>query len=331
MDTKRVEMVQREVLFPDDGVLVRPEYMAICAADQRYYLGKRSRQVLKRKLPLALIHEATGTVLYDFKNKLLAGSKAALIPLQPAGEPAAVRENYRPGSRFLSSDRDGFMQDIVALPRDRIIPLADDYSVVYVFSELVSVALNAIDSLERICPAPSPSLGVWGDGSMGYVVSLVIHCLYPHAEIYVFGKTEMKLQRFSFVSKTFLVSNIPGQLQIDHCFECVGNIDSETAIAQIIDLISPQGCVCLLGVSEDSISINTRAILEKGLRLIGNNRSDSGNFQRAVALIRDNELCARYLQTLISEIIEINSETDIGLAFERDVLNDFKTVLCWKI
>lgn len=331
MDTKRIEMVLREVPFPQKGVLVQPDYMSICAADQRYYFGKRKRTILKQKLPMALIHEATGIVLYDFGNELTAGTKVVLIPLEPSAEHSDIKENYRPESRFLSSGADGFMQDMVVLPRNRIIPVQDDYSVIYVFSELVSVAMNALEAFEQTRMTKPDSFGVWGDGSMGYVTSLMLKCLYPNSEIYAFGKTARKLQRFSFVKKAFYIDNIPKGFHVNHCFECVGNIGSEDAIKQIIDVISPQGCVNLLGVSEDDIVINTREILSKGLRIIGNSRSDVNDFNKAVSMIRENELCRTYLRTLISEIIEITDEKDISRAFEQDMLNDFKTVLRWRM
>lgn len=50
-------------------VLIRPKYMAICHADQRYYLGKRDHKILKKKLPMALIHECCGEVVYDPDRK----------------------------------------------------------------------------------------------------------------------------------------------------------------------------------------------------------------------------------------------------------------------
>ena len=51
-------------------VLVRPEYMSICQADQRYYQGLRDAASLRKKLPMALIHECCGRVLYDPEGKL---------------------------------------------------------------------------------------------------------------------------------------------------------------------------------------------------------------------------------------------------------------------
>ena len=331
MDTKRIEMVLREIPFTKGDVLVRPDYLAIFAADRRYYLGRRRKEVLNRKLPMALIHEATGTVLHDPGGRLKAGEKVVLIPLEPENGNQGIKGNYRQGSKFASSGTDGFMRDFIALPHDRLIPVGGDYSVIYVFSELLSVAIGAIQAFETSCRIDKNSFGVWGDGSMGFVMSLALRCLYPDAKIYVFGKTARKLHKFSFATKTFYIDQVPPGLIFSHCFECVGNSGSEAAISQMMELISPQGCISLLGVSEDSIAINTRTVLDKGLYLIGNSRSDAEDFKKAVALIRENEICRRYLQILISEVIEIKTENDILHAFEQDILNDFKTVMKWSI
>jgi ribitol-5-phosphate 2-dehydrogenase len=331
MDTKRIELVQRELAFDAGTVLVRPDYLSICAADQRYYFGRRHKEILNQKLPMALIHEATGTVLYDFTGKLEPGSPVVLLPLEPAVGPAAVKDNYRPESRFFSSGVDGFMQDVIAVSPERLIPAPPDYSAIYVFSELISVVINALDAFTACCKTPAGSFGVWGDGSMGYVTSLVLKCLYPGARVCVFGKTARKLQRFSFADQTIYIDAIPPELQVDHAFECVGGASSEAALEQMMQVVAPQACVSLLGVSEEPIAIPTRVILDKGLRLIGNNRSSAADFHRAVALIREHDLCRRYLEILISELIEVKNEADITYAFEQDYLNDFKTVIKWAI
>jgi len=46
-------------------VIVRPRFLSICAADQRYYQGMRSPETLSKKLPMALIHECAGVVVHD--------------------------------------------------------------------------------------------------------------------------------------------------------------------------------------------------------------------------------------------------------------------------
>lgn len=65
-----------------------------------------------------------------------------------------------------------------------------------------------------------------------------------------------------------MISDIPEDFHMDHAFECVGGAASSKAINQIIDYINPEGTISIMGVSEDFAPINTRMILEKGLRLL---------------------------------------------------------------
>ena len=50
----RVISIKYENLNLDDKVIVKPLYMAICHADQRYYTGNRDKKVLSKKLPMLL-------------------------------------------------------------------------------------------------------------------------------------------------------------------------------------------------------------------------------------------------------------------------------------
>lgn len=63
-----------------DKVLIRPDFLALCHADQRYYQGKRSAEVLRLKLPMALIHEACGRVVFDPSGQFNQGQKVVMIP-----------------------------------------------------------------------------------------------------------------------------------------------------------------------------------------------------------------------------------------------------------
>jgi ribitol-5-phosphate 2-dehydrogenase len=330
MDTKRIEMRQREIPLAADTVLVRPEFMSICAADQRYYLGQRKKEILFRKLPMALIHEATGTVIRDFSGCFQTGAKVVLIPLDEGGS-SEIKGNYREDSKFASSGIDGFLRDVVAISSDRLLPIRSNYSSIYVFTEVLSVSLGAISAFEAARNTSLDSIGVWGDGSMGFISALALRCKYPQSKIYIFGKSPRKLSKFSFATRKFYIDDIPDDLTVNHAFECVGGKESEEAISQIIDRISPQGVVNLLGVSESLVSIDTRRVLDKGLKFIGNSRSDRNDFEAAVKLIRENETCGKYLTLLISETVEIKSESDISYAFEQDVLNDFKTIIKWSL
>ena len=103
--------------------------------------------------------------------------------------------------------------------------------------------------------------------NLGYITSLLLKKMLPDSKIYIFGVTENKLSDFTFADGTYCVNEIPADMQIDHAFECVGGGAASKAINQIIDYIHPEGTISILGVSEDPAPINTRMVLEKGLRI----------------------------------------------------------------
>lgn len=315
----------------EEYILVRPTYLSICAADQRYYTGSRGKEVMDKKLPMSLIHEAVGIVLSDPKEELKVGTNVVMIPNTPKEHDSIIKENYLRTSRFRASGIDGFMQSIVKIKRDRVIPFYKAKPEIAVLLELLSVAMNALEHFDKFSHLKKQTIGIWGCGNVGFVTALVLRKTFPKAHIIVFGTTEQKLNYFSFVDKTYLINQIPEDVRVDHAFECVGGLGSEKAINQIIDYINPMGSIALMGVSENNIAINTRMVLEKGLTLLGNSRSGKEDFERAIAFIEENQDVRNYLRSIISEEIIVRNVTDMHKAFENDLVNEFKTVMKWEI
>lgn len=137
---------QEENMNQSDRILIRPYYMAICHADQRYYQGKRDPIVLTKKLPMAMIHEASGIIVADPTGTYRSGQKVAMIPNQPPNQSEnGYFENYLEGTYFLSSGFNGFMQEIVTLPLDRVVPFPDTITgPITALAEFSSVAMHAI-------------------------------------------------------------------------------------------------------------------------------------------------------------------------------------------
>lgn len=324
----RTDFVDEIVL---DEVVIRPEYLSICAADQRYYTGSRGKEILSKKLPMALIHEAVGRVLYDPKNEFPVGTKVVLIPNTPIESDDIIKENYLRSSKFRASGFDGFMQEFILMDRTRIIPFEHIPMRTAVLLELTSVVMNAMESFKQHSHIRKESIGIWGNGNLGFICALVLKTLFPETRVIVFGVRQQKMQYFPFVDETYLINEIPSDLHIDHAFECVGGSSSESAINQIIDYINPQGTITLMGVSENNVAINTRMVLEKGLSLIGTSRSGYVDFKASIDFMEQNERAREYFDTIISEEIEISSIEDMHRAFEHDPMNDFKTVMKWCI
>lgn len=328
------EPVQVEV-STDGGMyaIVRPTYLSICNADMRYYLGNRSAEVLAKKLPMALIHEGIGEIVYDPSGTFSRGRKVVMLPNSPQERDPYISENYLRSSQFCGSGFDGFMQEYVVLPPSRIVELPegiDDY--VAAFTELTSVGMHAVSRFDSIAHNRRDRIGVWGDGNLGFIISLILRLKNPNASIVVFGRNMNKLSDFTFVDEVHLSYGIEGVAQVDHAFECCGGEGSSAAIDQIIDMIKPEGTISLLGVSENPVPINTRMVLEKGIRLFGSSRSGRNDFLATVSFYRDHPEVLSYLSALVGEVFTVSSIKDMTEAFAADIRKHAgKTIMAWNV
>lgn len=317
----------------DSTVVVRPTHLSICNADMRYYQGNRSPEALAQKLPMALIHEGIGTVIHDPTGTFERGESVVMLPNNPREKDPFVAENYLRTSEFCGSGYDGFMQEYLALPASRLVALPDDIDKdVAAFTELVSVAMHAVNRFEMIAHGRRDIVGVWGDGNLGFIVSLILRMRYPDMRIAVLGRNGFKLNDFTFADETHLTYNVGDDFSVDHAFECCGGDGSTAAIDQIIDRIRPEGTVSLLGVSENLVPINTRMVLEKGLRLFGSSRSSRADFNDTVALYHERPEMLGYLSSLVGAVFEVSSVAQVVEAFECDIRKTMgKTVMHWNM
>lgn len=309
-----------------DEVLVRPEYLSICAADQRYYSGRRDKESLEKKLPMALIHEAWGTVVENAEG-LRAGDKVLFVPNITHEKNDMIGENYLYSSQFCASSRDGFMQKYIVLPRENAVKFENIDPCVAAVCELFSVAVHSVETFLSRSHYLRDTIGVWGDGNLGYLTALVLRQKLPESKITVFGIDPDKLSKFGFGVQARNVNSITEADKIDHAFECVGGSITGSVINQIIDLINPEGTIMLMGVSEKFVSLNTRMILEKGLSLIGRSRSGKQDFIETVKMLDWNAPLQNEIGKIIHTVCEVSGPGDASDAFDSDQKHGFKTVM----
>ena len=121
-------------------------------------------------------------------------------------------------------------------------------------------------------------------------------------------------------------------MNADHAFECVGGGAASGVINQIIDQISPEGTIALMGVSEDPPAINSRMILEKGLRMYGSSRSGRIDYEGVVDLYKKSPDITNRLEKLIGVQIMVSGIPDMMEAFETDIHKNMgKTIMRWNI
>jgi len=309
----------------EKDILIRPRYLSICAADQRYFQGNRPPEVLAQKLPIALFHEAVGEVLQDPTGELPTGTHCVLLP---GGDDALGDfSNYKRGAFFRSSNADGFCQEVICMKRSELLPIPTKPAWLYVFAELMSVCCQALRKLEKHTPVPDGArIGVWGDGAMAYMMALTLTYLKPQCTITVFGKHDAKLMNFSFVDQRVNIADRKDKTEIDMAFECVGGSGSQNAISQAVDKIRPMGTILLMGVSETPPSVPTRMVLEKGLVIIGSSRSTRADFEQAVELIARPDV-----QNSLLKIVSLEQKcctaTEFIDCFKDDRHTQYKTVV----
>ena len=328
---RRFEIAFQDISLQGDEVIVRPTHLSICHADQRYYQGARPAEVLAKKLPMALIHEGIGDVVYDPQGVFKPGDSVIMIPNTPVEKDDVIAENYLRSSKFRASGFDGFMQEHVVLTHDRVVALDSSIDkVIAAFTELVSVSMHAVLRFDRFAHKRRNIVGIWGDGNLGYITSVLFKATFPDTQLYIFGVSEEKMSSFTFADATFNVNDIPEDLLVDHAFECVGGAASQSAINQMIDHIQPEGTMSILGVSEYPVPINTRMILEKGLRMFGSSRSGREDFERTVALYQSNPEIINYLSNIVGAQVPIRDIKDMNRAFELDNQKNMgKTIMIW--
>lgn len=325
----RTLVVKFEDISFDERIIVRPDFLAICHADQRYYLGQRDHTVLVQKLPMAPIHEASGTVVYDPTGLFAKGQRVVLIPNILGDTQAGLFENYALGSGFRSSGYDGFLSELVALPANRVVATGDIAPEVAAITEFVSVAVHATTRFDKLAIPTRERLAVIGDGSMAYVVANVLKERFPESRLIVLGRHPDKLALFTFADEVYSSDSVPADLCFDHAFECTGSQGSIEALRILIDHINPQGSIILLGVSEQLVPVNTRMVLEKGLTLVGCSRSGRADFERAIELMQ-HECLQQRLRQIVYLDEPVHSVADIKRVFANDLSTPFKTVFEWR-
>ena len=139
-----------DISFKDE-VIIKPNYMAICHADQRYYMGQRDIRKLRQKLPMSLIHEAVGKVVYDPTGNFKVGQDVVMIPNIPGeDEDGIIYENYQKGSKFMSSGVDGFMREFVNMSARRVVPFNSVNPKIAAICEFISVGVHCARRFENI-------------------------------------------------------------------------------------------------------------------------------------------------------------------------------------
>ncbi len=83
------------------------------------------------------------------------------------------------------------------------------------FTELVSVSNHAINRFERFSHGRKNVIGIWGDGNLAFITSLLLKKRFPQSKILIFGKNDYKMSDFVFADETYDITDIPQSVSVD--------------------------------------------------------------------------------------------------------------------
>lgn len=312
---KTFEIYMESLENKDGYALVKIEHAAICKADLRYYLGQRQERILGLKYPMRLIHEATGIILRDSTGKFKSGDSVVLVPNICECEKcdfiyekdSSLGANYCPKVKFASSNYDGFSAECVSFPVKNLVKYDKKLcsSNIAVFSELISVSIAALRRID--ISLDNKVIGVWGDGVLGYIMTQVIKEMASNVRVICIGKHRDKIAKFE-ADEVYITNNIecPKGLELDLAIECIGGNYAYKGINEMIEQVKFGGNIILTGVSEEGALINTRRILEKGVRITGSTRSCVDDFEKAVQMLNNKVFQQKIQKLILSENIISN-------------------------
>jgi len=328
----KFRLAKKNVVKKKGYVLVEPYMASICNADLRYYTGQRRKEALKKKLPMALLHEGIGRVVDPNKNKgFRKGDRVVIVPCIPgyiantkkfpspkeccpACENTSIGENHCINIHFLSSGTNGLAQNLISHPQECLLRIPKDVpDNVACLSELLSVCYGAIKN-ENF---RNKKVAVIGDGPVAYIftLGLIFFANVKKANITVLGIKDKHLSNFDFVKRVNTNKRDVSKYRFDVLFECVGGKEAKKTINQAITLSSPGAKIFLIGVSENFVPINTRDILEKKISLAGVSRSSRFDYSPVISILKQKRI-KRYIARVIERncFLVVKSE-DLNRAF----------------
>jgi ribitol-5-phosphate 2-dehydrogenase len=335
---KPLEIVETAVEhdFHEWEVVVEPLIGSICHADLRYYTGNRRPEALRRKLPMALIHEGVARVVHTSSPALQLGQRVVVVPNIPGYLHNGIRpehccpacrsgkgDNYCHNGRFLGSGVDGIAQERLVIPNACVIPIPDEVpDEIAVLAELCTVSYQALTHVKE--KLQHARIAVFGDGPVGYLAAAMLYHVYgvSRERLHVFGADPNKVSQFDFATRSLVQEyDFSSEGDYDIAVECTGGKFSESAVNQAIDILSPGGHLILMGVTEDRVPINTRDVLEKGITLRGSSRSSNSDYPPVIDAMKDPS-CQQTLRKLLPDLrMEIESAEDFAHAMEEASLH----------
>jgi len=272
-------------------VVVKVEASGVCGSDLHGYLGKS----LNRKPPLVMGHEFAGTVasVGGAVRDLTAGTAVTVYPLMTCGQCPACRRGESsqcPSRQVIGIHRPGGFAEYVAVPRASVVPLPAGMSMCT--ASLAEPLANAVHIFNRNIHGLVRRIAVFGAGPQGVMALHLGRLLSPPVLVSV----DIVPARLAFAEQigataalnartedaVARIRDLTGGEGVDLAIEAVGGATPRQAA---LASVRTGGTVVLLGLGEESTSLNAVDIVNREVTIRGSYAYTYDDFVRAVELL----------------------------------------------
>lgn len=305
--TKYRQVQWQEVETPkiqDSEVLVKVSYAGICGSDQHIFNGEFHPRT---STPLIMGHEFGGTLVEvgSGVSGFRVGDRVAVDPIYWCGQCPACQLHHYPACttlKLIGVDSDGGFGQYVAVKGfmlHKIAPNVTDRQAAMI--ELLSIGFHAC---KRAGLAKNDTLAIFGSGRVGQSILQAARTITDNT-IYM---VDILANRLAMAGNTWdnvvtinsmehdpvsVLRELTGGRGVDVAIEAVGHahpVERQAhPVCQCVEAIRGAGTVCVLGLSDEPVSLVMKKLIWKEARLIAS-RVTHGEFADTIAHLSKGHL-----------------------------------------
>lgn len=296
---ENINLIVKDVNIPeisDNDVLVKVVACGVCHTDLHYI--EHGVPTFK-KPPLVLGHEASGLIEEVGKN--VNNFQKEQRVLLPAVFSCGICESCRSGREnicqnmiMLGNSIDGAYAQYIKVPAKDVIHMPDDIPLEEgcIIADAVSTPYHAV--INRVKVKPSETVIVFGCGGVG--INVVQISAMVGAEVIACDLDDHKLKIAKELGAKYIINpkkyDIKGflkenKLKINVAFEVIGNSE---VIEQAYKVLGLAGRLCVIGYTNQNITINPAKIMFYEQEIIGSIGCPPVDYPKIVKLVQNGKI-----------------------------------------
>lgn len=310
---ENINQVERSMPSPGNAeVLLKVNYVGFCGSDLSTFLGKNPMV----EYPRVPGHEISATIVSlgeEVPAGFTIGQAVTVVPYTNCGQCSSCRKGRFNACRYnqtLGVQRDGAMQEFIAVPWQKL--LADDQlsALELAMVEPLTVGFHAID---RAKVTNTDTVMVFGCGMIG--AGAIIGAALRGATVIAVDIDDQKLELARKIGATHCInsknSNLHDALQeITHghgpdvVIEAAG---SPATYQAAFEEVAFAGRVACIGYAKNDISFSTKLWVQKEIELFGSRNATPSDFEAVIHYLKQGNFP---LMKMITRVIQPEEAPD---------------------